>query len=223
MNSALENYFKDWMKVIDKEELVKVMTILNRLYTTTNICPKKSDVFRAFSFLSLKDLKVVFLGQDPYPQKDVGIGILFGNKEGTKLSPSLEVIKEASINYEIPHNNIIFDPTLESWAKQDILMINSAFTVATNKIGSHTILWRPFVSKLIKNISKCNTGIIYVLFGNQAKSFKPYIGKNNIIIEERHPAHYARTGQKMPNTVFEQVSKLVKDKYGIPIEWYKEY
>lgn len=162
----------------------------------------------------------------PYPQKGVATGILFGNKEGTRdedLSPSLQVIKEAAINFEIPHNCIIFDPTLESWAKQGILMINSALTVEMDKIGSHVMLWRPFIADLLKRLSDNETGIIYVLFGRQAQSFKPYINKNfNTILEENHPAYYAMIGTKMPSTLFNKIDELLIGKYGETIEWYQE-
>lgn len=163
----------------------------------------------------------------PYPQKGVATGILFGNKKETRdkdLSPSLQIVKEAAINFEIPHNCIIFDPTLESWSKQGILMINSALTVEMNKIGSHAMLWRPFIASLLKKLSENKTNIIYVLFGKQAQTFKPYINKQlNIVLEESHPAYFARIGERMPHTVFEQISKLTKEMYGTPITWYQKY
>lgn len=224
---TLEEYFGRWMRVVDKKELGAILNKLGLEYKRRPICPTQSNVFKAFELCPYDELKVVMLGQDPYPQKGVATGVLFGNsKEVTEenLSPSLQIVKEAAINFEIPHNCIIFDQTLESWAKQGILMINSALTVEMNKIGSHVMLWRPFIAKLLKNLSEWNTGIIYVLFGKQAQTFKPYINKQfNTIIEEDHPAYFARTGTSMPHTVFEQVSKLTKDKYGVPITWYKEY
>ena len=224
---TLEEYFGRWMRVIDKEELESVLSKLELEYKRKPICPAQSNVFKAFEVCPYDELKVVMLGQDPFPQKGVATGILFGNKEGTRdedLSPSLQIIKEAAINFEIPHNCIIFDPTLESWAKQGILMINSALTVEMNKVGSHVMLWRPFIASLLKNLSENETGIIYVLFGKQAQTFKPYINKQlNTVLEENHPAYFARTGEAMPHTVFEQISKLTKGIYGIPITWYQEY
>ena len=167
------------------------------------------------------------LGQDPYPQKGVATGILFGNNKeisNENLSPSLKVIKEAAINFEVPHNCIIFDQTLESWARQGILMLNSALTVEMNKVGSHTMLWRPFIAKLLKSLSEYNTAIIYVLFGRQAQSFKPYINdKLNHIIEIEHPAYFARNGTKMPHQLFIDISNKVKELYGVPLKWYEEY
>ena len=224
---TLEEYFGRWMGVIDKRELESVLSKLGPEYKRKPICPAQNSVFKAFEVCPYDKLKVVMLSQDPYPQKGVATGILFGNKEGTRdedLSPSLQIVKEAAINFEIPHNCIIFDPTLESWAKQGILMINSALTVEMNKIGSHVMLWRPFIASLLKKLSENRTGIIYVLFGKQAQTFKPYINKQfNIVLEENHPAYFARTGEAMPHTVFEQISKLTKEMYGMPITWYQEY
>ena len=220
---TIEEYFGDWMKVIDKQELIKVV---NKLKTMNNFTPAFNLVFRAFKVCKYTDLKIIMLLQDPYCQKSVATGIALGNKEGTSdknLSPSLNIVKEASINFEIPHNSIIFDPTLESWCKQGILMLNTALTTEVGKTGSHTMIWRGFISKLLRNISEYNSGIIYVLFGEQAKTFKPYIGKNNIILEEKHPSYYARINSRMPSTIFNEISKLTKNKYGEPIKWFSEY
>lgn len=224
---TLDEYFGDWMKVIDRTELESVMSKVRLEYKRRLLGPAQSDVFRAFKLCSLKDLKIVMLGQDPYPQKGVATGVLFGNRKEVSnddLSPSLNVIKEAIIDFEIPHNNIIFDQTLESWAKQGILMINSALTVEVNKIGSHVMLWRHFIAKLLKNLSNYDTAIVYVLFGKQASTFKPYIdSKFNHIIEIEHPAYFARTNTKMPHQLFIDISNKVKGIYGVPIKWYEEY
>lgn len=220
---TLEEYFGDWIKVIDKVELNKVIF---KLKSMSNYTPNMSNIFKAFELCKYNDMKVIFLGYDPYPQKGVATGILFGNSKETKeedLSPYLKIVRDAAVDLHVPHNSIIFDQTLESWAKQGIFMINSALTVEINKVGSHTMLWRPFISKLLRNISNINTGIIYVLFGKQAQTFKPYIGKFNHIIEIGHPAYFARTNTKMPSELFRNVSNLVKGIYGVPIEWYQEY
>lgn len=222
---TFEEYFGDWAHVFDMKEFSKVLTVLGRIYKVKPICPKQENVFKAFSLCKYSDCKVVFIGQDPYPQKGVATGILFGNSASTieeNWSPSLKIVRDAVIDLHKPHNFVTFDPTLESWAKQGILMINSALTVEMNKVGSHTMLWRPFISKLLKNMSEVNTGIIYVLFGGTAKTFKPYIGKFNDVLEVEHPAYFARIGKDMPSDVFYEVNRLLKAKYNTTIEWYKE-
>lgn len=219
-----QEYFGDWLRVIDKDKLEGVIKQINPLYKESNVNPSYNDIFKAFTLCSLADLKIVFLGFDPYPQKGKATGILFGNKEGTeKLSPSLEVLKESVIDYTVPHAHIEFDETLESWGKQGILMLNSALTVEVNKIGSHTMLWRPFMIELIKNLSKETTGILYVLFGAQAQTFEPYIDKRfNAVIVTQHPSYYARLNMDMPNDLFHSIDCIMIEKYGKPIKWYEE-
>lgn len=216
---TLEEYFGDWIKVLDIPLLNKTINILNQLYTKKSIMPEYKDIFKAFTLTSLNNLRVIFIGQDPYPQKDVATGLLFGNK-CVPLSPSLEVIKEAAINYEIPHEPYDFDITLESWAKQGILLLNSALTVEVNKVGSHTMLWRPFITSLLKNLSTSNPGIMYVLFGNQAQTFEPYINKNNTILKVQHPAYYARTKTKMPYSLFSDIKNFVKQHYSEDLQFF---
>lgn len=222
---TLEEYFGDWLKVIDRTELNKVLTILNRMYRVKPICPAQKNVFKAFNLCKYNDCKIVMTGLDPYPQKGVATGILFGNNVNTKeedWSPSLKIVRDSVIDLHKPHNLITFDPTLESWAKQGILMINSALTVEMNKVGSHTMLWRPFISKLLKKMSEYNSGIIYVLFGSNARTFKPYIGKYNDVIEIEHPAYFARTHQDMPSDIFYKINRILKGRYNTTIEWFKE-
>lgn len=222
---TIDEYFGDWMKVLDRKETVKIMNWLKTTDSST-LCPSIKNVFKAFKLCSYNECKVIFIGQDPFPQKGVAQGILFGNSSNTpedKLSPSLKVVKESVINFDIPHNLITFDPTLESWAKQGILMLNSALTTEVGKVGIHTLKWRPFIGSFLKNMSEKNPGIIYVFFGSQAKSLNTYINNNNnykLFIE--HPAYYARLNKRMPSDIWYTVQKLVYNIYGTSIEWYKE-
>lgn len=217
-------YFGDWMKVIDKEELYRIMRWLKTVDSSC-LCPALPNVFRAFRMCSLKDCRVIMTSQDPYPQKGIATGILFGNSKDIsddQLSPSLQVIKECAINYEIHHGPIEFDNTLESWAKQGILMINSALTCEVNKVGWHTKVWMPFTSKLIQNISEYDNGFVFVLFGRQAQTLKPYIHGSHCIIEIEHPAYFARRRETMPYNVFTDINKFLKNQYNERIEFYKE-
>jgi uracil-DNA glycosylase len=219
-------YFDKWTKVIDFRELKVVLDKLSRVNPEL-LCPKSSDVFKAFKLCSYDKCKVVLAGQDPYPQKGVATGILFGNDNKTpenKLSPSLQVIKEAVINFEIPHNNINFDNSLEFWSRQGVLMLNTALTCTVNNIGSHTMLWRKFIASLFKELSNKNTGIVYVLFGSQAQSFEPYINKEgNKIIKVQHPSYFYRVNKSMPSEIFQEVNRYLKDYYNEPIKWFNEY
>ena len=221
---TIDEYFGDWMKVLDRNETMKIMGWLKNINQST-LCPNIKDVFKAFKLCPYNKCRIVFLSQDPYPQRGVAQGVLFGNPSDTpenKLSPSLQIIKESVINFEIPHNFITFDPTLESWAKQGILMINSALTTEVGKIGVHMMKWRPFMIAFLKQMSMINPGIIYVLFGSQAQILEPYISKNNYVLKIEHPAYFARTNKKMPYHIWKDINKILYDLYGERIEWFKE-
>lgn len=224
---TIDEYFREWLKALDREETMKIMGWLKTLNPNT-LCPSLSNTFKAFKLCNYKDCKVIMLGMEPYPDKYMGktraTGILFGNNKDIPeedLSPSLFKVKEAAINFEIPHNIINFDNSLEEWAKQGVLMLNSSLTCEVNKIGSHTNYWRPFISKFLYNMSNKNRGIVYLLFGEQAKSFEPYINsKYNSILKVKHPSYYARTNTIMPN-IFKDMNDLLYNMYGETITLYK--
>ena len=219
---TLEEYFGDWMKVIDKEELLKVTKNINILYKTKKYSPQYKDIFKAFHITPYNNLHTVMLFQDPYPN-NMATGIAVGNRnEVINLSPSLEVLKEAAIDYTVPHYGLQFDNTLESWSKQGILMLNTALTVEYGNPGSHSVLWRNFMIKLIKNLNTYNPGLIWVLWGTSAKSFRNYITSGNIV-EEYHPAYYARNNLKISRTFFRELKRTIKRQFDVDVEWFHEY
>ena len=219
---SIEEYFGDWMKVIDKEELLKVTKNVNTLYKTKKCSPQYKDIFKAFHVTPYNSLHTVMLFQDPYPN-NMATGIAVGNRNDViNLSPSLEVLKEAAIDYTVPHYGLQFDNTLESWSKQGILMLNTALTVEYENLGSHSVLWRNFMIKLIKNLNTYNPGLIWVLWGTSAKSFRNYITSGNIV-EEYHPAYYARNNLKISRTFFRELKRIIKHQFDVDVEWFHEY
>ena len=219
---TLEEYFGDWMKVIDKEELLKVTKNVNILYKTKKCSPQYKDIFKAFHVTPYNNLHTIMVFQDPY-SNNMATGIAIGNRNDViNLSPSLEVLKEAAIDYTVPHYGLQFDNTLESWSKQGILMLNTALTVEYGNPGSHSVLWRNFMIKLIKNLNTYNPGLIWVLWGTSAKSFRNYITSGNIV-EEYHPAYNARNNSKISRTFFRELKRDIKHKFDVDIEWFHEY
>ena len=139
-------------------------------------------------------------------------------------SPSLEILRESIIDYTILHGTIIFEPDLEKWETQGVLLLNSALSCEVGRTGSHTLLWRPFITSFLTNLSKCSAGIVYVLMGSNAQSLEPYISPgNNHIIRIRHPSYYARTRTRMPSDIWKEVNQILISQNGYGIEWYQEY
>jgi len=215
---GISDYFSGWWKCFDKVQFTKIYKTLPDLYKSTLVYPNFKEVFKAFKLCKYEDVRVVILGQDPYFDGNA-TGLAFANKnDAKKLSPSLEILKNSFKNLQNQQEYTIFVPDLESLAKQGVLLLNTSLTVAAGKPGSHTMLWRPFISSFIKGLSEWNPGLVYVLLGEQAKSFKPYIGKFNDIIECRHPAYYARIGEEMPD-IFREVDRLTISKNNFKIKW----
>lgn len=218
-----QEFFKDWYPYIDSQSLNVALSYVSK---EKEYYPEAGNVLKAFTMCSAKDTNAVFLGQDPYPQKGVATGILFGNKASVpedSLSPSLQIVKEAAINYTIPHRVLTFDNTLEAWAKQGILMLNSSLTVKPRMPGTHTLYWKPFIAKFLESFSQCNGGIAYVLFGKQAQSFKKYISPlSGKIWEVEHPAALARRHEKLPDDLFREIKDYIYGISGQKIEWFHE-
>ena len=201
------------------------------------ICPQLKDIFKAFRLCPLSTLRLVILAQDPYPtlrqvchntivtKIPVATGIAFANSPDTmSLSPSLEVLKESVIDYTVPHKSINFDPSLEKWEEQGVLLLNSALSCEAGKVGAHTLLWRTFIKSLLTNLSSYHTGIVYVLMGTAAQSFEPYINRQfNYVVHIRHPSWYARQKQRMPSDLWKEVNSILTSLNGTGIEWYQEY
>ena len=120
--------------------------------------PPLKQVFRAFEECPYDDLKVIFIGQDPYPQLGVADGISFSCGNTNKVQPSLRYIFEEierTVYQEFPSYQ---DPDLTRWSKQGILMLNTALTVEVGKIGSHYDIWKPFTAYLLDWLNNYNTG-----------------------------------------------------------------
>lgn len=218
-----EEYFGEWLNVLPTKEMQEVISRVSPI--RNKICPSYKDIFKAFNKCPYRKLRLVIVGQDPYSQKNVATGLAFANFNNIsekQLSPSLQVIKESIINYEIPHNLITFASELEEWAEQGVLLLNTALTCEINKPLSHSLLWRPFISQLIKNICNYNSGIVWLLLGSSAQSFKPYINKYQYIIEAKHPSFYARNNKKMPYNIWYEINKTLIELNGYGITFYKE-
>lgn len=212
-----QEYFGEWYKYLNITELNKAVANVRLEYLTKMVYPKFHEIFRTFTECDHSQLKVVILGMDPYNDGSA-TGVAFANRPDTKvLSPSLQVIKDCLEENYTPQRQS-FDVTLEDWEKQGVLMLNSSLTVVANQPKSHIMIWRKFISSFLEELSRWQTGLIYVLMGEQAKTFKPYIGPFNEIIECKHPAFYARTQTAMPN-VFSQIDKLTWDKNKLKITW----
>jgi len=188
--------------------------IVNNLVDCVNagkrFTPKFKDIFNAFKECPYDDLKVVIVGQDPYPQLGVADGIAFSCSNKGKAEKSLQYINKA---LGTDHTD------LKYWANQGVLLINTALTVQINSIGSHYNLWKPFTSYLFDTINKVKPDTIFVLMGNKAQEWKVLI-PNCTKIKCSHPASAAyRGGDWDHNDVFNKVNEILEKQNKTLINW----
>ena len=157
---------------------------LETLYQKEAVNPPFKDVFKAFELTPLNTVKVVIIGQDPYPNPLDVMGLAFSVPKSRPIPASLKniysVLKK-DLNFDVPHGD------LTGWAKEGVLLLNKALTVKTGMPMSHQSFWQPFFDEVIKELNtleKC----VFVLMGNEAKKVKPMIKSSHIIIETVHPS-----------------------------------
>jgi uracil-DNA glycosylase len=176
--------------------------------------PQFKDIFNAFKECDYNNLKVVIVGQDPYPQLDVADGIAFSCSKKGKTEKSLQYIFKALYGEYEGYNN-----DLRRWANQGVLLINTALTVEVNKIGSHYWNWKPFTEYLFTEINKNNKDIVFILMGKKAESWQLLL-PNQIILKCSHPASAAyRGGVWDSNDVFSKANNELKKQGKTLISW----
>lgn len=189
-------------------------------YKNHTCYPLESDVFAAFDFCSLNDLKVVIIGQDPYHGENQANGLCFSVNEGISHPPSLiNIFKEISsdIHQEIPQSG-----NLERWAKQGVLLLNATLTVRAHEAGSHQKKgWEIFTDAIIKEISDEKEHIVFLLWGGFAKKKIKLINKNkHHILESGHPSPLsANRGYWFGNKHFSKTNEFLKSIGKKEINW----
>ncbi len=213
----------DWdqkLEVIWKSEgFKKFMDIVENEYRTKTIYPERENLFNALKLTPYKDVKVVIMGQDPYHGDGEAHGLSFSVQEGIKLPPSLK-----NIYKEIFDDLGIVEPEngdLTKWAKSGVLLLNSSLTVVKDTPNSHKDLgWYRFTDYIIKVLNAKEEPIVFILWGNFAKSKKVFItNPKHMVITSAHPSPFsARNGFFGSRPFSKSNNFLIKN--GIsPIEW----
>ncbi len=199
-----------------EDELVKK---LEEDYKTKDIAPNKENIFKVFNLISFKEVKVVILGQDPYPKKGDANGIAFSVDRNDKLPASLKnMYKELESDLGIKRGT----GDLSSIVKQGVLLMNTVLTVEVSKANSHhKYNWQSTTDKVIKSLSDKGNIIFVLLGGNAQKKIDLIDERNNIIIKEVHPsplsAYRGFLGSKIYTKINNSLEKLNKEK----IDWSK--
>ena len=184
--------------------------------------PPFKDVFNAFKECTYDNLKVVIVGQDPYPQLGSADGLAFSCSKKSKAEKSLQYILKQTIGDFTNTGRVMYTPEecdLRRWANQGVLLINTAFTVEVNKIGSHYNLWKPFTTYLFNNLNKDKKNTIFILMGKKAEEWETLLPDCKIL-KCSHPASAAYKGGEWDhNDVFNKANLVLKKQDKSLINW----
>ena len=184
-----------WSKVLEEEfhkaYFIHLSETVTKFYAseTNRLFPPEELIFRSFDLCSFEKLKVVILGQDPYPTLGNANGLSFSVADSVKVLPKslknifLEVQEDLKI--EFPKNG-----NLERWAKQGVLLLNTVLTVEEGSPNSHKdIGWEKFTDAVIHKISTEKSQLVFLLWGTKAIAKKEMINcKKHLVLTAPHPS-----------------------------------
>ena len=206
-----EEYKKDYFR--------NIVCFINKIYKEKTIFPPKTKILSSLNYTDYKDVKVVILGQDPYHGVGEANGLAFSVNDGIRIPPSLQnIYKElnSDLGISIPKTG-----NLESWAKEGVLLLNSVLTVEKDKPASHkNIGWEIFTDSIISKINEKDEPVVFILWGNFAKSKKKLItNTRHLVLESSHPSpfsvHYGFFGSKP----FSKTNEFLKKNNIKEINW----
>ena len=203
----------------DFDRILKVL--LKESQEGKKFTPIMKQVFRAFEECPYNELKVVMIGQDPYPYLGVADGIAFSCSNTGKPEASLRYMFKEIEDTVYPTEGYTWDPDLKRWSNQGMLILNTAFTTSIGKIGQHFELWKPLMNFLLDHLNYTNSGLIYVFLGRKAEEYMDIVSDNNHKIVCSHPASaaYNKLEKWDSNDMFNKVYNLVDKNYKYKIVW----
>ena len=214
------NSWDDKLQVIENSEgFKKFMSVVKHEYDTKTIYPLKENVFNALKLTPYDKVKVVIMGQDPYHGEGEAHGLSFSVQDPTPLPPSLKNI------YKELYDDLGIEPSnsgdLTKWALEGVLLLNSTLTVVKDTPNSHKDLgWQKFTDYIIKVLNEKEEPVVFILWGNFAKSKKVYItNPRHLVIESAHPSPFSARYGFFGSKPFSKTNEFLKKNGLKEIDW----
>ena len=176
-------------QIKSKEYALKLNVFLDEEYSKHVIYPSRDNMFNAFKYTPLEEVKVVIFGQDPYHEEGQAMGLSFSVPKNIKVPPSLvNIYKEIELEYNAQFKDRSGDLTY--LAKQGVLLLNTILTVREHEPLSHNIKeYNLFMRDILDTLNSLNQPIVFLLWGGNAKGLSKYLNnKNHLILTATHPS-----------------------------------
>lgn len=213
----------DWLESLSSEfrkgYYSQLYNFVKDEYSKTVVYPPAEDIFNAFHFTPLKDVKVLLLGQDPYHNEHQAHGLSFSVQPGQDIPPSLvNIYKELhdDLGCYIPNNGY-----LKKWADQGVLLLNTVLTVRAHQANSHQGHgWEQFTDAVIQAVNAQDRPIVYMLWGAPARRKKAMLtNPKHLILEAPHPSPLSAYRGFFGCKHFSKANEFLKASGVEPIDW----
>lgn len=183
--------------------------------------PAMKNWFRAFEECPYDQLKVVIVGQDPYPSYGAADGIAFSLSESPEMQPSLKYMLDEVNRSVYSGDRVSVDKDLKRWSNQGVLLLNTALTTVIGKTGQHFLIWRPFIAYVFDWLTWNNSGLVYIYMGKKAEEWSDAVNDNNYKFAVSHPASASYNNLETWDSkgVFVEASKILEKNYNFKINW----
>lgn len=212
----------DWLQIFKDnniyDDIKSTLSKVRDVSSGKDIYPAENNIFRALNLTPFENVKVVILGQDPYHGENEANGLAFSINNGVRITPSLRnIFKELKNDLGIIRNST----DLTEIAKQGVLFLNTILTVEKDRPLSHQNLgWEKITDFIIKYISDNKEGVVFILWGNNARSKKALINqKRNLVIESNHPSPLSASRGFFGSKPFSKTNAYLKEKNQSIIDW----
>lgn len=192
---------------------------VNQAYNQQQVFPPKAAIFNALNQVTLNDIKVVILGQDPYHGPNQANGLSFSVNEGMPLPPSLQnIFKELASDLEIENKSGDLTP----WAQQGVLLLNSVLTVEQGKAHSHKNWgWEIFTDEVLTIINQRKQPVVFILWGAYAQKKEKLINKDrHFVIKSAHPSPLSAYRGFFGSHPFSLTNQYLLKSHQHPIDWH---
>ena len=192
--------------------------IVSELAQGISVFPPQELIFNALELCPPQNVKVVILGQDPYHGIGQAHGLSFSVAPGISLPPSLKnIFKELVDDLSCPQPR---SGNLEKWAHQGVLLLNASLTVQEKSPMSHAkIGWSELTDSIIYKIARHQKNVVFVLWGSFARSKKPLIEGDHLILECVHPSPLSAYQGFFGSKPFSQANTWLIEKGIEPVDW----
>lgn len=181
-------------------------------------------VYRAFALTPFEDVKVVILGQDPYPNPEFADGLAFSSRSETTPPSLLNIYKELEKDLGV---KIFRRSNLEDWARQGVLLLNTRLTTKKFQPGSHDkIGWEYLTREVLHRLITDQSPKVFILWGNDAqKTFKDAVNltsdnnEHHLVIKSAHPSPLSARKGFFNSKPFSRTNTFLKEKGLKSIDW----